>query len=63
MRRAPASLDTAIRVVFSAAFGRSGGIGIRRALKMPRPHGRVGSSPTSGTQLGDRLEYAEPLTV
>ena len=47
----PARLDTPTGVVFFAAFGRSGGIGIRRALKRPRPHGRVGSSPTSGTQI------------
>ena len=51
-----ARLDTHDGVVFFAAFGRSGGIGIRRALKMPRPHGRVGSSPTSGTHFGGRLE-------
>lgn len=51
-----ARLDTQDGVVFFAAFGRSGGIGIRRALKMPRPHGRVGSSPTSGTHFGGRLE-------
>ena len=36
-------------VVSSLGFGRSGEIGIRRALKRPRPQGRVGSSPTSGT--------------
>ncbi len=49
-------LDRPGGVVFFAAFGRSGGIGIRRALKMPRPHGRVGSSPTSGTHFGGWLE-------
>ena len=43
-------------VLFSARLRRSGGIGIRRALKRPRPHGRVGSSPTSGTHFGGRHE-------
>ncbi len=35
---------------------RSGETGIRRALKRPRLHGRVGSNPTSGTSLRARRE-------
>ena len=36
-------------VVSCGASGRSGEIGIRRGLKIPRLHGRAGSNPASGT--------------
>jgi hypothetical protein len=36
--------------VILASFCRSGEIGIRRGLKIPRLHGRAGSTPASGTK-------------